>query len=92
MHYSDVLKQDIIKTKSYIRWNTSEHAIVLYHIDKCKQSLKLMSKLHNKFFLQCTVYPSYKNPYEAFFIAKSSSYTTTKLLVLLTDCLTETVL
>ena len=83
------MKQEIIHTKSYIPVNTSEHDIVVDHIDKCKQFKADVKITQHKLPTMYWIPKLHKNPYKARFIASSSSCTTTNLSVLLTSCLTK---
>ena len=89
MHYVKVLKHEIVNTKSYSPVNTSQHSIILEHIDKCKQLNTEVKITQQKLPTMYWIPKLHKSPYKERFIANSTSCTTTNLSVLLTSCLTK---
>lgn len=69
--------------------NTSEHSIILEHIDRCKELKTEVKITQQKLPTMYWIPKLHKSPYKARFIANSTSCTTTTLSVLLTSCLTK---
>ena len=89
MHYIEVLKQEIVNTKSYASVPTSEHEVVSEHIKTCEIFRVNIKITQHKLPTMYWIPKLHKNPYKARFISSASSCTTTELSKLLTSCLTK---
>ena len=87
-YYIDILRKEIISTKTYNSTDLTEKEIIKNHINACnKFDVKLDTTVQNV----PTIYwipKLHKSPYKSRFIANSISCSTKQLSILLTSCLT----
>ncbi|MDA3086495.1 hypothetical protein OFO27_08180, partial [Campylobacter sp. CS_ED1] len=87
-YYIDILRKEILSTKTYNSTDLTEEDIIKCHIDTCG---KFDVKLETTVQQIPTIYwipKLHKSPYKSRFIANSVSCTTKQLSILLTSCLT----
>ena len=89
LHYIDVLKQEIMNTKSYVSAHIQEKTVVSDHVTKCEQLRAGCEITQHKLPTMYWIPKLHKKSFKARFNANSSSCTTTKLSILLTSCLTK---
>ena len=88
MYYINTLKQELATAKTYEHTLLDERPVIDIH--RCHMAAKFgvfVDEDHSKLPTIYWLPKLHKRPYKSRFIAKSSSCTTTELLIILTSCL-----
>ena len=83
------MKEEIIKTKSYVSVPTSEQVVVSDDIDKCKALNTVVKITQHNLNTMYWIPKLHEKPFKARFISNYRSCTTINISTLMTSCLSK---